>query len=330
LVLPGFDGLRVPTRFWMLGTLCLAMAAALGLDRLAPHRPAARFALVMILSCGVLADSWLGEVPMGEAPIHWTAVEQPSQDRAVLELPLGPGWDAAATFRAVGHGRRVVNGVSGYEPPHYPLLQRGLEARDASVLLALSSFGPIDVVVDGAEDQTRELERYVSAFPGAQRLASDGVRTAYRMPEPPSGPVHAGTDLAVVIARSCNGSTEVGLALDGDVATAWTQKPQIADACLEVDLATTQTVGGVTQALGKTIDGYPRQLAVDLSIDGHTWQTVWEGSGLGPTLLSLMKTPRDVRLVIHFDARPARFVRLRLLTGAEASWNVAELRIHAP
>src|SRR5205085_7442065 len=32
--LPGFDGLRVPARFWMMSLVCLSVLAALAIDRL--------------------------------------------------------------------------------------------------------------------------------------------------------------------------------------------------------------------------------------------------------------------------------------------------------
>ena len=41
---PGFDQLRVPTRFWMAGTMCLAVAAGLAFARLVPVRRGTRSA----------------------------------------------------------------------------------------------------------------------------------------------------------------------------------------------------------------------------------------------------------------------------------------------
>ena len=94
MALPGFDGLRVPTRFWMLGTLCLAVAAALGLDRLLPRSRFLTVAVIPILSAGVLADGWAGAMPMARAPERWT-VEHRETERPLIELPLGPEFDAA-------------------------------------------------------------------------------------------------------------------------------------------------------------------------------------------------------------------------------------------
>jgi hypothetical protein len=330
LVLPGFDGLRVPTRFWMIGALCLGTAAGLALDRVAPTNRGWRAALVVLLSCGVLADGWLREMPMATPPQHWPEVEAAHVDRAILELPLGPEWDAAATFRAVRHRRRVVNGVSGYDPPHYGLLQRGLNAHDPAVLQALATLGPIDVIVDGSQDAGGGFERYVSAIPGVERIASDGTRTAYRLPSASEVAPSGSRELAITALRSSGNEAETRLALDNDPASSWRLVPQTAASWIVADLGREQPVAGVIHSLGTANDGYPRRLAIDLSTDGLTWNTVWEGAGAGPTLLAVMRTPLEGAIRLLFEPRPARFVRLRLTADADAAWTLAELRVLAP
>jgi hypothetical protein len=327
LVLPGFEGLRVPTRFWMIGAMCLAAAAALGLDRLAPASRRGRAALVALASAAVLADGWMPEMPMGRAPEHWSRVERRDTQHALIELPLGPEYDAAATYRAVRHRRRVVNGVSGYDPPHYEWLQRGLNARDPGALLALTAFGPLDVVVDGAADDDGSLARYVAAIPGAEETAGDGVRTAYRLPgtlaafEPGAAwPLHA--------VRAAPAQPDMTAAVDGRLDTAWTLAPQSAGDRVEIDLGSVREVSGVGSSQGTDIGAYPRRLAVDVSTDGATWQTRWEGEGFPLALAGLMRTPRDARLWIPFAPVAARYVRLRLLDAAGAPWTIAELIVH--
>ncbi len=97
-------------------------------------------------------DGWTIGIGMPDAPLQWPRVEQRGRPEAVIELPLGPLWDAAATFRAMRHRRPVVNGVSGYDPPFYAPLQDGLNSYEPSVLTALASFGAIDLVVNGDAD----------------------------------------------------------------------------------------------------------------------------------------------------------------------------------
>ena len=77
-------------------------------------------------------------------------MERRDQTLPILELPLGPEWDAAGNVsRDLAPASRRLNGVSGYDPPHYAPLQAGLNAHDPAMLAALASLGAIDVVVDG-------------------------------------------------------------------------------------------------------------------------------------------------------------------------------------
>lgn len=331
MVLPGFDGLRVPTRFWTLGTLCLAVAAALGVHALAPLRRDLRVIVVVLLSVAVTAEGWLREMPMASAPEHWAAVEPPGVERTLLELPLGPEWDAAATFRAAHHRRRVINGVSGYDPPHYGLLQIGLEAQDPSVLLALASLGPLDIVVNRAADEDGRWVRYAAGIPGAERTHDDGMRMTYRMPDAvnPVTAIGPAWPISSVETAGVNPSG-ASVAADGHLETVWTAAPQLENTALVVDLSEPRTVAGVTVSLGSNIGAYPRRLAVEVSHEGSSWTNVWEGAGLGPAVAGIMQSPRDGRMAVAFNATAARYVRLRLTANAQATWAVAELEVHGP
>jgi hypothetical protein len=110
MALPGFDGLRVVSRLWMVGVLCLSVAAGLAYARLQPRsRLAAPFALV---AAGLLVDGWMERMPMEAPPATWAIVEPRGRLEPILELPFFDN-DYAATYRAALHGRRVFNGVSG-------------------------------------------------------------------------------------------------------------------------------------------------------------------------------------------------------------------------
>jgi hypothetical protein len=327
MVLPGFEGLRVPTRFWMLGTLCLAVAVALGLDRLLPRSRTLTVAVISILSAGVLADGWAGAMPMARAPERWT-VEDRETERPLIELPLGPEFDAAATYRAVGHRRRVVNGVSGYDPPHYGWLRRGLDERNPETLLALTHFGPLDVVVDLASEQGDALARYVAAIPGAAIADRDARRIVYSLPAATQVPLGAGDVVRIVSARASRGVVDLAAVLDGDVTTASIlPAPQREGEWIELDVGSVRTVTGIEYLLGGEMNGFPRRLAIDLSADGSVWETVWEGGGFEHALASMMQDPRAPGLSVGFGGRQARYVRLRLLVDAEAQWRIGDLRL---
>ena len=78
--------------------------------------------------------------------------------------------------------RRVFNGVSGYDPPHYAALHAGLRARDPETLPGLASQGAYEVAIEHSNDPEGIWQQYVAAAPGAQRIADDGMRVLFRIP----------------------------------------------------------------------------------------------------------------------------------------------------
>jgi F5/8 type C domain len=328
LHLPGFTGLRVPMRFWMLGVLCLAVAAGLAFVRLSSvWRLSGRlpFALVAI---ALVLDGWVGPMPMADAPELWPRVERRDQSQPILELPLGPAWDAAGTFRSIWHRRGVVNGVSGYDPSYYAALQFGLNDRDPAMLRAIASLGSYDIVVNGAADPDGRWARYVESISEAQPVGSDGVRRAFRLPAMPSPDVAVGAVLPIASARAY--VRDGAPFIDSRLETEWGDGPQHPGQWVLVDLGGVHEVGGVTHALGQYAWDYPRQLAIEVSIDGERWERVWEGPTAALAFLGAVRGPRESAMHFTFAPRQARYVRLRQLATHNNLWRVSELKVHAP
>jgi hypothetical protein len=329
LSLPGFNELRVPTQLRMLIVLCLAVAA--GLSYAALNRPSFRFgrAMFAVLAIGLLLDGWMTGARMAPAPEMWTDVEPRDRAQPILELPLGPEWDYAATFRAAGHHRRVLNGVSGYDPPHYVALRAGLDARDPAMLAAIASLGAFDVVVNRAADPDGALDRFASSARGAVRVASGEHGTAYRVPQAAFEPA-LGDVLPIARVEGVRHEGDALRTHDGKIETGWGDYPQRPDGWLVIDLGEVREVGGLMHAIGEYLLDFPRRLAIEVSPDRQVWERVWEGSTAPQTFLAYVREPRVAALRFAFAARPARYVRLLQLESYPSMWRVSELQVHAP
>jgi hypothetical protein len=328
MYLPGFDQLRVPTRFWMAGTMCLAVAAGLAFRSVAPSNRLFRTAAFTVVLGGLLADGWIHPINMALAPGPWPKVERRDSTLPILELPLGPEWDAAATFRSIWHRRPVVNGVSGYDPPHYAPIMDALDSRDPAILIALASLGSFDVVVNGAEDRDGSWARYVTSVPGVSVVATDGTRTAYRVPQVPPPDVRLGEVLPVAGIRASAKNPNV--IVDGRLETEWEDGPQRPGEWVVLDVGSVRDIGGITESLGEYARDFSRRQAIDLSEDGVAWEQVWEGTTVAQAFLGAVRKPTEAAVRIAFPARSARFVRLRQIAKHRNLWRMAELRAHAP
>ena len=135
---PGFDGLRVPARFAMLGALFMAALSAWSLSALDAWKRVGRVALA-VAALVFLAEAWAA--PLETEALEWrrrdTAgvgklmreadiarvyefVRRLPEDTVVLELPFGELHDETrAVYFSARHGHPLVNGYSGGFPASY-------------------------------------------------------------------------------------------------------------------------------------------------------------------------------------------------------------------
>jgi hypothetical protein len=94
------------------------------------------------------------------------------------------------------------------------------------------------------------------------------------------------------------------------------------------DLGAAATVGTLVHALGSVGGEFPRHLVVETSLDGATWTPAWDGSPAVAVLHATIANPLDIRAVIEFPPRRARYVRLRQLSREGTyAWSLAELEV---
>jgi hypothetical protein len=133
---PGFNGLRVPSRYAMLVVLWLAVAAAYGAAAIARAR---RWGAALVIACAVIAvveshpRRFDLDTPFQDpdhAPLtmrHRMRGAQPLYDQlktiprgVLLELPWGTtGWDIQFMHAQRQHQWPLVNGFSGFFPQTY-------------------------------------------------------------------------------------------------------------------------------------------------------------------------------------------------------------------
>jgi hypothetical protein len=128
-----FRSIRVPARWSMIAYTGLAVTTAIGLQALAIRfrSSAARTALMAIAAAAMAVEFWT-------VPVRWLVIDPVAPpvyawlrdapvSGAVFEIPAGHGSDEYGyQFRAAGHGRPLVNGVSGFVPRPYAELLRKL------------------------------------------------------------------------------------------------------------------------------------------------------------------------------------------------------------
>jgi hypothetical protein len=299
--LPGFNGLRAPARFAMLASLTLAVAAGLALRSVTAGRRIAPAVWAAIAILGLSMDGWMKPLPLVNRPGRILLPDV--QDAIVLELPCDDeGLNVSAMYRAMLHGRPLINGYSGYAPPHYRILGHSMRRGDSSAVLELARGRPIVILISEPLDPDRRFERMVEALPGIRAYDSTGAGRMYVLPAQPRGRPPA-----------------LG------VAKPFTLHETRAEH-VELDLGREEFVRSVEFPLWWHYDEMGERIAVEASNDRVTWTTVWENWTAGPALAGALEDERKAVVRLPVADVKTRYLRIH----PAPVWMQRELTVYGP
>jgi hypothetical protein len=204
---PGFDGLRAPARFGMIVTLMLAVLAGYGADVVSRWRQGrvwlAALAVIFLIEGNALPfqtnatytpRGFAGLEPRlyapARAPAIYHEVNRLPVDAVLVELPLGyPDFDLRAMFYSTVHWRPVLNGYSGFFPPHYGQLIVALSDVPRHTDLALNTLragGATHAIVhEGAYLNSAGVETAAALRRhGGVEIFRDGSDVLFELPSP--------------------------------------------------------------------------------------------------------------------------------------------------
>ena len=205
LLVPGFEGLRVPHRFVAIAATLLAVLGGIGAAWLARWRLA--LLPVAVTVALVTRTGWLppfpidGELPsatLAAAPAYlrpsaalpriYQFVATTPPESVVAELPFGDlGYEIRYTFFTAAHRRRLLNGYSGVLPPSYEARRTVLVTPLADAEAAWAALAPATHVLvhaDAWRDDTGERVRAWLDTRGARLVASVDGAWLYALPRP--------------------------------------------------------------------------------------------------------------------------------------------------
>jgi len=174
--LPGFRQIRYPERFAIFVNLTVAVLASFGLDILGSR--SRRFAWVIAL--GALVEhlsvpQFLDEMPpLDQSREVYAAVRELPEPAVVAEFPTAryrmERRDAILMFHAIGHGKRTVEGYTGYFPPLYTMIKWHLfNFPSARSVKFLSDLG-VTAIIDRSNEPLPPGLTLLGAFKDARLL----------------------------------------------------------------------------------------------------------------------------------------------------------------
>jgi hypothetical protein len=185
LHLPGVFSIRVPPRAWLAGTLCLAVCAGFGAAAIFSRRYT-RW-LILVFAVLIVAEGWFvaDAATVPTPPVLDVGLPRGA---VVLDLPMSADYgDARAQYLAVLGEYRVVNGYSGYSPPHHAPLHEALVRHAPQVFEPFRERADLYVIVRPEVEQ--DVIDWLETQHGIGRLPDAGDWRVYRLPREGSGPL---------------------------------------------------------------------------------------------------------------------------------------------
>ena len=299
-LLPGFNGLRVPSRFAMLACLTLSVAAALAFARIAPSRPRLRAAFGLLVAAGLLVDGWPDPVELHAPPGR--VVLPDIKDAVVLELPLDrPAVGTAAMYRMIDHGRPLLTGYSGHFPRYHGIFSSALEREDPSAVLHFAAGRPVIIMVNRRYDPGGWLLKFVRTLPGIVEHGGSAAGSVFVLPARPRLRIPATGD-ALPIAGITEHAREHAV----------------------IDLGKPRLVRAVGFPVRWHFDELAPRMQVEASDDGVSWRSVWLDWTGGLAIAAALENPRLVPLRIPLPDVPARYLRIHPVPP----WMLPELSVY--
>lgn len=328
-MLPFVDGLRAPGRFWMMTALCLAVVTGIYVAKLLGGRSRRTVVVALTVFTSVLLVDSLNRIVAAPLP---PPVPNPQTlaGEVVIELPVGGGRDIAAQWRALEADAISVNGFSGYEPAYYQSLITAVELADAAGLRPFLRDRDLHVIVDVAFPLLAEM---VESQPGAVLIASNAWARQYRIARQGGRAAEAGLPIPIVAVQSAcaREGDPPSAAIDGDPTTTWICPPMNTPMELTMDLGVARSVAAFRQHLGQYTWHMPRAMTIETSLDGVAWTVAYEGSVLDAAIDSALAAPRAASLLLSFEPREARYLRVRGESQLrDFHFTMAEAEVYAP
>jgi hypothetical protein len=322
--LPGFDGLRVPARFWMMCLACLSVLVALAIDRLSGRR---RQVVAAIAAAGLVLDGWPREFIVRAAPERRPT---PPGVYARVDLPMTDTQDALALYQQPFDRVPLYNGFSGYGAKHQYALRELLDANDPRILQALTARGSLGVVIDHETDEKGLYRRFIASYPGAVVHETHPSWSSYVIPANGGGdmlPDRVGRSIPIKSVEAFPSPPHGPRALDGNLKTRWSGGVQRAAADFTIEIAEPGRVGQIVTVLGEFMTDFPMRVRLAVSPDGTQWETVYEGDTMLHAYYAALRHPMEVPVVLPVNRDNVRFIRMQQVGWGTHDWTIVEVEV---
>lgn len=347
--IPGFQGLRVPSRFVVIMMLGLSVLSGIAVARLSRQRLTLRGGVLVSFFLGSLLLTDYLSIPLPLAavqlkdkiPVIYSSLKNLPETASLIELPipargLGKSKETLYMYYSIYHWKRLINGYSGYIPPGYVIIGGAMENFPSEKTFSLLQSLKVNYMLLHTEwflsDKARKIMSQLKNFQDYLELiaASQGDYLYRLVPQK----IQKEEKLFHVVgerqgwgARSNVNSSLTKLAFDGDPETGWsTGRPQGEGDYFWLDFGAVLEIKKIEISLSQRPLDFPRGYRLEGSLDGESWTLLSESSFCFPELSpSMIEDYSKYKLEISLLRSNVRYLRLTLTLSHRRPWSIQEI-----
>lgn len=351
---PGFKGVRVPSRFIIFFVLGLSVLAGMAIARYEKWETSARRrrAVLALSALVLLAESISLPIPLSEVstlrsfrPIYDDVRNLP-QDAVLVELPMplpleSKASEAVYMYRSRYHGKRILNGYSGYTPPAAVIANRAMDrfpTQQSLDFLAELGVGFILVHRLGFRPEKGQLivDMLKQFEPRVRLISRRGNDFLYRLSPGTVARLGARGPYAPVGSKNLwvgwagRNVIETRLAFDGNLETGWsTEGPQRPKDFYLLDLGRTEGFSRLELFLNRRPLTFPRGFTLSGSLDEKTWTPIGNYPSYYPVLRAeAIDQFEKYKVELEFDPVSYRYLKIQLTAAHPTeSWTIQEIAL---
>lgn len=365
---PGFSGLRAPSRYGIFVLFIVAVLAGYGFKHIHERfkkkqiKTLTLVVVIFLLNIEYLSiPHKMSLVPTRKdiPPTYQWLQDQP-EDFALLEFPFFPalGWESVYMYFSIFHGKKIVNGYSGFLPPSYFYIREVFNTFPSKACIDI--LKSLDVKYLVFHTKMWKDERVQNVWTRINNQFAEDLIVEkvfeYTAKKPWEHSDKFGKDIIFRINKNEDlQKEEMEILWQGIPASEWTIKSNIHNSLLHylrddnldtrwstdrwkktgdyVQLELDQALDEmkISLQLGSSANDFAIDFEIEVSRDGEEWKEIENGYSISEFLEKLFKAPDDLVQNIYISEKQTKFIKLTQIGNSKRFWwSISELDIFKP
>lgn len=363
---PGFKGIRVPSRYAIFVIFSTAVLAGYGIkyifDKIKKRKIMiwATLALLLFLNLEYISiPHRIRFIPIkNDIPPTYRWLRERAEEATLLELPFqNPiGRDTIYMYFSIFHKKKIVNGYSGFFPPAIYYIRKMFRAFPSWVSIDILKALKVKYVVlhkkmwkeeqaekigqniqNNFKSELRLKKEFKYSFESSNYFADKfGEDVIYEVDyknggEEPRRPIYyQEVSCENCEIKSARSEHLLHFLIDNNLDTKWTTgRQKTTGDFLLVKFKKPVRVAKVSLFQGKFNFDYALRIRVKASLDGKEWRTFHRLYSPGEFARNLIHNPLDLVQNIHMNGKKIKFLKIIQIGNDKTFWwSVAELKIY--